>query len=418
MNRTALNYQMKSIRRDKLCILTFLLPILVGLALNLLSDLNFSAAAESAFGILKNDLSAETVSWLRQYGSVTEYDTLEQLEAAVIEPSTQVIGILSDASGSMSGASEIQAGDSGILSGGSEIQADDSGILSGGSSIPSDGSGIPSSSSSIPSDGSGIPSSSSSIPSDGSGIPSSGSGIRAFRSGDETTRIAASADLLPALYADRGLMSQYKIEMFPSPADGEMMKHLLIVITMVTAMFMGCTFNAMSIISEKEDGILYINEILPMTKAQYALQKIMVGFLGGTISTVLTALICIRLRAAQLLPLLLLIVLSAFIAALTGLFIAKFSESLMVGIVYIKLVMILFLAPPILFYLLFPAGGVLHTLSYLLPSSATFYGLMKLLNGSGGLGKEVAVLAVHCVVWFLLYVCMSLRRCGSRAARP
>nr|WP_304969960.1 ABC transporter permease [uncultured Schaedlerella sp.] len=376
MNRTALNYQMKSIRRDKLCILTFLLPILVGLALNLLSDLNFSAAAESAFGILKNDLSAETVSWLRQYGSVTEYDTLEQLEAAVIEPSTQVIGILSDASGSMSGTSEIQAGDSGILSGGS------------------------------------------SIPSDGSGIPSSGSGIRAFRSGDETTRIAASADLLPALYADRGLMSQYKIEMFPSPADGEMMKHLLIVITMVTAMFMGCTFNAMSIISEKEDGILYINEILPMTKAQYALQKIMVGFLGGTISTVLTALICIRLRAALLLPLLLLIVLSAFIAALTGLFIAKFSESLMVGIVYIKLVMILFLAPPILFYLLFPAGGVLHTLSYLLPSSATFYGLMKLLNGSGGLGKEVAVLAVHCVVWFLLYVCMSLRRCGSRAARP
>ncbi len=362
MNRTALNYQMKSIRRDKLCILTFLLPILVGLALNLLSDLNFSAAAESAFGILKNDLSAETVSWLRQYGSVTEYDTLEQLEAAVIEPSTQVIGILSNASGSMSGGS--------------------------------------------------------SIPSDGSGIPSSGSGIRAFRSGDETTRIAASADLLPALYASRGLMSRYEREMLPSPADGEMMKHLLIVITMVTAMFMGCTFNAMSIISEKEDGILYINEILPMTKAQYALQKIMVGFLGGTISTVLTALICIRLRAAQLLPLLLLIVLSAFISALTGLFIAKFSESLMVGIVYIKLVMILFLAPPILFYLLFPAGGVLHTLSYLLPSSATFYGLMKLLNGSGGLGKELAVLAAHCGVWFLLYVCMSLRRCGSRAARP
>lgn len=390
MNRTALNYQMKSIRRDKLCILTFLLPILVGLALNLLSDLNFSAAAESAFGILKNDLAAETVSWLRQYGSVTKYDTLEQLEAAVIEPSTQVIGILSDDSGSMSGGSEIQTGDSGILSGGSEIQADDSGIQASGSSIPSDA----------------------------SGIPSSGPRIRAFRSGDETTRIAASADLLPALYASRGLMSQYKIEMLPTPADGEMMKHLLIVITMVTAMFMGCTFNAMSIISEKEDGILYINEILPMTKAQYALQKIMVGFLGGTISTVLTALICIRLRAAQLLPLLLLIVLSAFIAALTGLFIAKFSESLMVGIVYIKLVMILFLAPPILFYLLFPAGGVLHTLSYLLPSSATFYGLMKLLNGSGGLGKELAVLAVHCGVWFLLYVCMSLRRCGSRAARP
>ena len=69
--------------------------------------------------------------------------------------------------------------------------------------------------------------------------------------------------------------------------------------------------------------------------------------------------------------------------------------------------MILFLAPPVLFYLLLPADGLPHALTYLLPSSATFYGLMKLLTGSGSLGKELAVLAVHCSVWFLLYVCMS-----------
>ena len=117
-----------------------------------------------------------------------------------------------------------------------------------------------------------------------------------------------------------------------------------------------------------------------------------------------------RLTAGQLVPLLLLILLSAFIAALSGLFIAGFSESLMVGIMYIKLVMILFLAPPILFYLLLPAGGALRALTYLLPSSATFYGLMKLLNGSGSLGNELAVLAAHCAVWFLLYACVSLGR--------
>ena len=106
------------------------------------------------------------------------------------------------------------------------------------------------------------------------------------------------------------------------------------------------------------------------------------------LSAAVTALICMRLTVGQLVPLLLLILLSAFIAALSGLFIAGFSESLMMGIMYIKLVMILFLAPPILFYLLLPAGGALRALTYLLPSSATFYGLMKLLNGSGSLGKR------------------------------
>lgn len=189
-----------------------------------------------------------------------------------------------------------------------------------------------------------------------------------------------------------------------------MMKHLLIVITMVTAMFMGCTFNAMNIIGEKEDGIIFINQILPMTKARYVWQKTAVGLAGGILSTVITALICMRPAAPQVLPLLLLILLSAFIAAMTGLFIGKFSENLMTGIVYIKIIMILFLAPPILFYLLLPADGIAHTLSYLLPSSATFYGLMKLLNGDAGLAKELLVLGAHSAVWVIVYVLKSNKK--------
>lgn len=327
MNWNGLKYQLKIIRRDKMCILTFLLPILAGLALNLLSNLNLSSAAETSFGILQQDIATETVSWLQGHGSVTVYDNIDNLENAVRNPSTQTIGILSDKTG-----------------------------------------------------------------------------IKVFRSGDEGTRTAVIADLLPRLYANRVLMPDYTKTVLPSEADDNLMKHLLIVITMVTAMFMGCTFNAMNIISEKEDGIVYINQILPTTNTQYLLQKIAVGFSGGVISTVFTALICINPTVPQILPLLLLILLSAFIAALFGLFIAKFSESLMVGIVYIKIIMILFLAPPILFYLLLPAGGIAHTLTYLLPSSAAFYGLMKLLNGGCGLTTELLALAVHCAGWGLLYV--------------
>ena len=89
MNWNALKYQLKAVRRDKLCILTFLLPIAVGLALNLLSDLNLSSAAEPSFGVLQDDLAPEAAAWLQKHGAVTAYDTLRSLEAAVREPSTQ-----------------------------------------------------------------------------------------------------------------------------------------------------------------------------------------------------------------------------------------------------------------------------------------------------------------------------------------
>lgn len=324
---------MKTLRRDKLCILTFLLPIFFGLAVQLMGDFNFSSAAEPCFGVIREDLSAETLSWLMENGSVEIYDSRAELEAAVLEPSTQTAGVLSN-----------------------------------------------------------------------------GSGIKTFRSGDELQMYAAIADALPVLYAQRETAARCSRSILPASGGNDILKPLLIVITMVTAMFMGCTFNAMNILGEKEDGIVWINEILPMTGAQYIKQKIAAGFLGGVSSSVITAFICMRPSAGQMLPLLLLIILSAFIAALAGLFIAKFSNGLMVGIVYIKIVMILFLAPPILFYLLVPAGSMLHGLTYIFPSSAVFYGLMELLDGKTDLVKNLAALTIHGAVWPAVYVLVSAGR--------
>lgn len=160
----------------------------------------------------------------------------------------------------------------------------------------------------------------------------------------------------------------------------------------------------MSIISEKEDGIAFINEVLPMAKWEYMFQKITLGFLGGILSAIITALVCMKITVSGILPLLLMIALSAFIAALAGLFIGHFSNGLMAGIVYIKIVMILFLAPPVLFYLAVPMGTITHALSYLLPSSATFYGLMDLLTGKmQDIWINITVLSAHCLVWLLLF---------------
>lgn len=330
-----LKYQLKSIRRDKMCILTFLLPVIVGIAINLLSGVSFQSMGETAFGVLENNISADTVEWLQSNGTVTQYETLDELREAVNNPSTQMIGVLQ-----------------------------------------------------------------------------TGNAIQTFLSGDELEVNRRIADTLPQIYENRIEQLSFDKTIIPVKTDNnEGLKSLLIVLTLVTAMFMGCTFNAMNIISEKEDGIEFINQVLPTTTKSYVVQKMLLGFIGGSVSTIVTAFICLRIEAVQILPFLLIVLFSAYISALIGLFIGYFSDGLMVGIVYIKIIMILFLAPPIFFYLTVPDDSILFILSYLIPSSATFYGVMDLANGGTAvIGKDMVILVAHCIFWFLTYLFISERQ--------
>ena len=133
--------------------------------------------------------------------------------------------------------------------------------------------------------------------------------------------------------------------------------------------------------------------------------------IGGTASTVVTALICMRIGLAQALPFLLIILLSAYISALIGLFIGIFSNGLMIGIVNIKIVMILFLAPPVFFYLIVPDNAAVFWISYILPSSATFYGIMDLFNRQfAKLWPALAALLAHAVLWSIVYKLVQMRR--------
>ena len=91
-----LKYQMKSVLRDKFCLMTFLLPILVAVALHFMGSIDMSSLGELHFGVLENDLSPQTVTWLERYGPVTAYGTQEELTAAINEPSTNVIGVRAD----------------------------------------------------------------------------------------------------------------------------------------------------------------------------------------------------------------------------------------------------------------------------------------------------------------------------------
>ncbi len=165
-----LRYQLKSVRRDKMCILTFLLPVVVGIAVHLLSGVSFQSIGENTFGVWENHIDADTVEWLRANGTVAQYETLDELRAAVNEPSTQMIGVLQTENG-----------------------------------------------------------------------------IQTFISGDELEMNVRIADTLPQIYHNQAEALSATKTMIPAAANNDGVRSLLIVITLVTAMFMGCTFNAMSL---------------------------------------------------------------------------------------------------------------------------------------------------------------------------
>ena len=332
-----LHYQLKSVLRDKFCLMTFLLPILVAAALNFMGSIDMSSLGELHFGVLENGLPPQTVTWLERYGPVTAYGTQEELTAAIMEPSTNVIGVRAD-----------------------------------------------------------------------------GDGLKTAIAGDELDIFQQAAATLPALYERRAEAERAEVLTLERPDILESFQDIFIPAVLIVAMFMGCTFNAMNIISEKEDGVALVNEILPMTPGQYILQKVVVGFLFGSLSSIVTACICFRLSWQNAGMMLALIVLSSFVAALIGLFIGRFSEGLMIGVVYIKIVMLVFIAVPIVCALI----GVSvppALLCNLVPSQPAFEGMMALSAGDmGTAARDTGILAVHCAAWFALYGLLTARRRGCR----
>lgn len=322
-----LKYQLKSVLRDKFCLMTFLLPILVAVALNFMGSIDLSSLGELHFSILENDLPPQTITWLERYGPVTAYGTQEELTAAIMEPSTNVIGVRAD-----------------------------------------------------------------------------GDGLKTAIAGDELDIFQQAAATLPALYERRAEAERAEVLTLERPDILESFQDIFIPAVLIVAMFMGCTFNAMNIISEKEDGVAFINEILPMTPSQYMLQKVAVGFLFGSLSSVVTACICFQLSWNHWGLMLALILLSSFVAALIGLFTGKLSEGLMIGVVYIKIIMLVFIAVPILCALI-GVSGLSAVLCNLVPSQPAFDGIMALSAGNTGAAiKDAGILSIHCVVWPALYV--------------
>lgn len=108
---------------------------------------------------------------------------------------------------------------------------------------------------------------------------------------------------------------------------------------------------------------------------------------------------------------LLLIALAVYTASLIGLFVGHISSGMMIGIAYIKVIMIVFLAFPVLFYLMVSTDSVIYIFFYLLPSRAAFYGLMDLYSGQvERLWLNIAILAAYTVILNFVFICFSQYR--------
>ena len=166
-------YQLKSVQKDKFCIMSFFLPIVVAVALNFVGSIDLSSLGEFHFGVMAKATTSEV-------NTVTVYPTQEELIAAINEPSTNLIGV--------------------------EMA-------------------------------------------DGS--------IQTILSGDELDMFQQTANTLPALYEQREWAAQASVQVLERPDMMAGYQNIFIAITLIVAMFMGCTFNAMNIISEKEDEVRY-----------------------------------------------------------------------------------------------------------------------------------------------------------------
>ena len=89
-------YQLKNVRKDKFCVMSFLLPILVAIALNFIGSIDLSSLGELNFGVVTQSGTSEMKVWLEQYGTVTAYQTREDLIVAINDPSTNLIGVEPD----------------------------------------------------------------------------------------------------------------------------------------------------------------------------------------------------------------------------------------------------------------------------------------------------------------------------------
>ncbi len=188
------------------------------------------------------------------------------------------------------------------------------------------------------------------------------------------------------------------------------LRQFFVAVVLLTACFIGSSFNAITMVSEKESGVFIVHGVLPLGRFDFVLQRIVLGFVVSTVVVLLTW-ITIQGVGLDLLVIFPLIILSSYFSAILGLYIAHGAKDYLGVIVTIKFVLILFLAIPIVGVLVGMGTSWYPWVYWLMPSVPVFQAITQF-TGSFDVTyvQNLGVLLLHCMLWTLIYVIMLYRR--------
>ncbi|MCM1989365.1 ABC transporter permease [Oceanirhabdus seepicola] len=325
---SSLYIQSKFVLRDKIIIISILLPIFLGIFIRVYTPDMMTVGNQIA--VIKDDLSDETIKKLREIAIVTEFSDLNEVKERVLVTKDEIIGVVLEHS----------AGD-----------------------------------------------------------------YKYVLEGNETTRALKDLDVIDNYLRGNNTVNKLSTEILPN-SDNEM-KYFLMTLTMIIALYMGSTLIAFNIIEENECGINNINKILPVSTKQYIIYKIIVGLIGTILITSVTGVILIGKAYFQYLFLFSLI--SACCSSCLGLYLGLFSKDLISGIIYIKVILLVFIFVPVIGFIMPNEFTVFKKLFYLIPTYSMFEGFWSIIKFGDvtSMIKNMAIVLAHTVIGYVAYYYIS-----------
>ncbi len=329
-----ISYQIKLLLRDKMIIISFLLPIISALLVANLDEKLFPSESEVQFVCVKeNNMIPKDL--LERYGDVTYVDTVESLYIQVSDPSTEKIGIVME-----------------------------------------------------------------------------NKKYFVILSGDETSYIKSLAKILPFILKN-DIMINYDYKIIEDNSDLFSDKRLIVSLIMIMSLFIGCSFNAINIVEEKEKNIDRVYSVIPISRSKILIQKIFLGFSGGVLMSLFTWIIMSGVNDSFL-KILILIIVTSYFSSIIGVIVAKFSNNFLSVVVILKFILIMFMAIPIVILTLSKVTILYKILYFCIPSIPAF----NIINNHNYISWNeyllgIFVIVIHSIFWTFLIHSISLRsRCN------
>lgn len=322
---SALFIQSKIVLRDKIIIISILLPIF--LAIFLTVDLTDTMTIENQFAVIENNLPVETIDKIKEIATVTEFSSFYELKKRVLVPKDEIIGIVLDST----------------------------------------------------------------------------TEYKYILEGNETTRTLKNLEVIDNFLKGNNPIDEVNIEFQPN-TDNDM-KYFLMILTMIIALYMGSTLIAFNIIEEKESGINNINKILPVSAKQFIFYKILNGLLGTIFIISVTGFILVGKSYFPYLFLFSLI--AACCSSSLGLYLGLFSKDLITGIIYTKVILLLFIFIPVIGFIM--PNNIITKFFYLIPTYPIFQGFWSIIKYGDEIGmlKNMAIILAHTIIAYTLYYYIS-----------